>query len=56
MAVMQRITCDCRPGTYEDGWREERCPECLEFEIQLWREMIERWETEGGRHERALGT
>lgn len=28
------IMCDCKPGTYHDGWREVRSAECVEAELK----------------------
>ncbi len=55
METSRRIDCGCKPGTYETGWHEVRCAECVNIEMDAWREMISRWETEGGRHV-VLGT
>ena len=35
--------CACRPGTYEDGWQQKWCEECLEADRQVWRDMMARW-------------
>ena len=44
------MTCECRPGSYKTGWHEMRCVKCVQAEKAIWHEMLERWETEGGRH------
>lgn len=41
--------CACDPGTYENGWRETRCKECLAAERAAWAQMLEKLQltTEG---------
>lgn len=34
--------CACKPGTYENGWMEERCDDCLYDEMQTWSGLMER--------------
>jgi hypothetical protein len=33
--------CDCKPGTVENGWREERGASCHEVELAAWSRMLE---------------
>lgn len=34
--------CACNPGTFENGWMEERCDACLRVEMAAWDGLIER--------------
>ena len=34
--------CECKPGTNENGWLEERCDNCLYDEMQSWRGLVGR--------------
>ena len=29
--------CGCTPGTYDNGWQEQRSPECVAREMEAWR-------------------
>lgn len=33
--------CDCKPGTYENGWHEERGESCLAAERESFARAIE---------------
>lgn len=32
--------CTCKPGSHEDGWREERCDACVKAEMDAWGQVI----------------
>lgn len=34
--------CACKPGTYDNGWMEERCEDCFYNEMQSWRGLMDR--------------
>ena len=36
------VTCGCTPGSFEDGWREQRSAECVAVEIAGWSAMLDR--------------
>jgi hypothetical protein len=29
--------CGCQPGTHEDGWQEQRSPECVNHDRDAWK-------------------
>lgn len=35
--------CSCKPGSYDNGWHEERCETCLEAERNVWRDMMQKF-------------
>lgn len=35
--------CACTPGTFEDGWQEVRCDACLDEELKVWFEALDRF-------------
>ena len=39
---MSGATCGCAPGSFEDGWHEIRCAECVEVELADWSAMLAR--------------
>jgi hypothetical protein len=41
--------CECRPGTFENGWHEERSAVCREAELEEWRRMLDAFRVDPGR-------
>lgn len=43
MGLARPVTaqCECAPGTYENGWQEQRAPECVAREMEAWRQACD---------------
>lgn len=47
--------CTCNPGTFDNGWHEQRCDKCLQAEMEQWRKSmaklprIVRWLKDGAK-------
>lgn len=37
--------CGCLPGTYENGWHEIRCEECVAEERAAWERALDWYKT-----------
>jgi hypothetical protein len=35
------VRCDCKPGTFDNGWHEERGASCRAAELAVWSRMLD---------------